>query len=249
VEPLNHVQAISPGFPAATAARAELRRLIMDGTLLPGTVLPQVQLAARLGISRTPLREAMRMLQEEGLVEAEPQKRARVARLDPAHVEAVYVQRVMYECAAVLVSASRVTNAELDAINAHLADMDAHSLSREPELWHAAHRAFHLALIGQATAAVVRITAVNIYLSERYRRLYQRAGPRAWAPAFDEHSRIASAIHDRNGDDAAAELAAHLARTALMLIAEIAPAHEPAAVRASMALFHARTSLPLGKGR
>src|SRR4051794_18504990 len=104
MDPLEHVGAIGSDSPAAAGARAELRRLIMDGTLLPGTVLPQVQLALRLGISRTPLREAMRMLQEEGLVEAPPQKRARVALLDPTHVEAVYVQRIMYECAGVLAS-------------------------------------------------------------------------------------------------------------------------------------------------
>ena len=59
------------------AVHARLRQLILDGTLPPGSLLSQLQLSRALGVSRTPLREALRMLQEEGLVDAEPNQRAR----------------------------------------------------------------------------------------------------------------------------------------------------------------------------
>ena len=68
---------------------AYLRECILDGTLKPGTKLSQVSLAAQLGISRTPLREVLRMLQEEGLVEIEPNQRTRVAGLDPQELDDV----------------------------------------------------------------------------------------------------------------------------------------------------------------
>src|SRR5271156_1826880 len=93
IEPLSRVS----GDHAAGGVHAYLRRLILDATIPPGTVVTQVELAARLGVSRTPIREAIRMLQEEGLVVAEPQKRARVIGFDPAEVEAVYTQRVLVE--------------------------------------------------------------------------------------------------------------------------------------------------------
>ena len=76
---------------------AYLRECILDGTLSPGTKLSQVSLAAQLGISRTPLREVLRMLQEEGLVEIEPNQRTRVAGLDPQELDDVYASRILLE--------------------------------------------------------------------------------------------------------------------------------------------------------
>src|SRR5260370_1738105 len=74
---------------------AYLRECILDGTLLPGTKLSQVTLAAQLGISRTPLREVLRMLQEEGLVELGPNQRTRVAGLDPADLAAITASSIL----------------------------------------------------------------------------------------------------------------------------------------------------------
>src|SRR5260370_40924639 len=67
---------------------AYLRECILDGTLTPGTKLSQVSLAEQLGISRTPLREGLRMLQEEGLVAIEPNQRTRISGLAPQELDA-----------------------------------------------------------------------------------------------------------------------------------------------------------------
>jgi DNA-binding GntR family transcriptional regulator len=238
-DPLGQVRALSPGAgPAAVIARAYLRQLIMQGVLAPGTTLPQVQLAERLGISRTPLREAMRMLQEEGLVEAEPQKRARVPRFDPAHLEAVYTQRVLLEGMGALVTAGRMAAADVADLGRALAAMEAHSISREPAHWQAVHRGFHLQLICHAGGPYVATAAANMDFADRYRLLYQRTGRRAWQQAVDEHVTIVAAFRARDAGLAAAELASHLARTALALIAEIAPSYDPVRVRAALAIFH-----------
>ena len=64
-----------------------LREFVLDGTLTPGAKLSQVALADQLGVSRTPLSEVLRMLQEEGLVQTEPNQRTRVAGLDPRELD------------------------------------------------------------------------------------------------------------------------------------------------------------------
>src|ERR1700726_3381011 len=82
---------------AIPALHTYLRECILDGTLPPGTKLSQVSLARQLGVSRTPLREVLRMLQEEGLVEIEPNQRTRVSGLDPQELDDVYASRILLE--------------------------------------------------------------------------------------------------------------------------------------------------------
>src|SRR5450755_1682560 len=90
---------------------AYLRECILDGTLTPGTKLSQVSLAKQLGVSRTPLREVLRMLQEEGLVEIEPNQRTRVAGLDPQELDDVYASRILLETLALSMTLGKVTAA------------------------------------------------------------------------------------------------------------------------------------------
>src|SRR5713101_7565856 len=81
-----------------------LRRLILDGAIPNGASIAQVELAERLGVSRTPLREAMRMLQAEGIIHAEHGRRTRVTALDVGDIDTVYGTRVLMEGAGVLVT-------------------------------------------------------------------------------------------------------------------------------------------------
>jgi biotin operon repressor len=93
VEPLE----ITDRRQSRLAVHARLRQLILDGTLPPGTILSQVQLSRALGVSRTPLREALRMLQEEGLIDAEPNRRPRIKGFDSSDLESVYSIRILLE--------------------------------------------------------------------------------------------------------------------------------------------------------
>ena len=79
---------------------AYLRACILDGRVPPGTKLSQATLADQLGVSRTPLREVLRMLQEEGLIEAEPNQRMRVTGLDPAELDSSYAARILLDALA-----------------------------------------------------------------------------------------------------------------------------------------------------
>src|ERR1700676_575192 len=76
------------------AVHARLRTLILDGIFPPGSTLSQVNMAEMLGVGRLPLREALRMLQPEGLVEAEHNQRARIPSFDQRVLDALLPARL-----------------------------------------------------------------------------------------------------------------------------------------------------------
>src|SRR5437868_5286132 len=72
----------------------QLRDLIVQGELAPGIVLSQAELARQFGVSRGPVREAFRRLQEQGLITAEPDQRPRVTGFDPVGLDSLYGARI-----------------------------------------------------------------------------------------------------------------------------------------------------------
>src|SRR6516165_10707210 len=119
-----------------------LRRAILRGEFDPKVPLSQVQLAARLGVSRTPLREALRMLQREGLIYSEPNRRVRVAELSVADLEQLYAARVLIETLAVRLTVPKFDTQDLAALNDSLACMTERK-GHDLDLWEAAHKRFH----------------------------------------------------------------------------------------------------------
>ena len=106
------------------AAYSHLRDSILQGTLLPGSRISEPNLAEQLGISRTPVREALQRLSQEGLVELTPAKGARVRVLTAAEVREVYEVRAMLEGEAARLAAERASEGEIQALAAHLTLLD-----------------------------------------------------------------------------------------------------------------------------
>src|SRR6266581_7711649 len=127
-----------------------LRRQILDGTILPGTVLSQVQLAQQLGVSRTPLREVLRLLQEERLVQAEHNHRVRVADINFEELESLYASRIMLETLALALTVPRLTQDELDDLGRALDEMAVANTQRDTDAWEQGNRRFHALLAPHA---------------------------------------------------------------------------------------------------
>jgi DNA-binding GntR family transcriptional regulator len=226
--------------PAATSNTEDvylrLRELLLNGEIPPGTVLSQVKLARELGVSTTPLREAMRLLQAEGLLIAEHNRRSRVAPLDPKDIDAVYASRILTEALAISLAVPRMTADDVAALRRDLDAMREAGDARDLAAWEPVHRMFHRRLLA-GDEAMERIIDPVVDRSERYRRssLY-RSPARTWEIGNDEHEAIVAAIEARDESAAATLLARHLARSALTVLAQIAPDEDPVAIRAALGM-------------
>ena len=220
---------------AAANLRLHLRELILNGSLQPGSIISQVELARALGVSRTPLREALRMLQEEGLIEAEPNRRARVTRFDPGDLDTVYGCRVMLESLGCVLTVRSFSDEEVARLKTALDAMVEHAEKNDVERWQAAHREFHQILVGRASDQFGRTIAAYQDRAERYWVMFIRAnGSSGLGMRAAEHKAIFEAASRRDAAGTAALLASHLSRTALTLMAELAPEHEPLTVRTAL---------------
>lgn len=235
-----------------------LREAILRSDLTAGTWLSQVQIAKQYGVSRGPVREALRMLQREGLIEAEVNHRARVARFSVEDLEQLYATRIVTEALSVSVSVPRFTDEDLEGLEILLHDLD-ELAGVDIERWEEVHRQFHLALVAHAGQRMLRAIEQAIDHSERYRRVYITQGPRSWSIGAAEHREIVDACVSRDAGMASELLARHLSRTALTVFMLVAPEHNPEMVRAALRqttepaaelpLLHEGKTLLRGAGR
>jgi DNA-binding GntR family transcriptional regulator len=229
-------EASAGGRRLALDVHARLRTMILSGELPPGSVLPQAEMARQLGVSRTPMREAFRLLQEEGLVDARPDKRARVTAVDPEDLDSVYGARIMLETLAVSLTAKAVAAGDLERMSESLQQMQEWGSNDTPDEWYTAHKEFHRVATQAVGPHLRRILASLAEHSERYIRLAQLGSPGSWARAQKEHEAMLDALRASDPGEAARVVTRHLARTALSVLAEVAPEYEPAATRTALAI-------------
>lgn len=220
----------------ALDVHGRLRAMILSGELPPGSALLQAEMARKLGVSRTPMREAFRLLQEEGLIDARPDQRARVKAVDPEDLDGVYGARIMLEALAVRVTAKALTAEDLERMSAVLQRMQELAGNDQPDEWYAAHKEFHRIATQAVGAHLQRMLASLGEHSERYIRLAQLGVPGSHARAHKEHEALLAALQGSDPAEAAHVVARHLARTALSVLAEAAPEYEPAATRTALGI-------------
>lgn len=212
-----------------------LQDSILSGRLKPGTILSQVEVARALNVSRTPVREAMRMLQEGGLVTGEPNFRSRVLGFDPKDIEALYMKRILMESLAVSLTTRRMTPDVLERLRSIVHALEGQEAHENFAIWQNLHRELHRLIAIEAGETYSADLEALEKRSERYQSAYKGEHlPGWWLRGEQEHRALFEAIA---GGDAplAGELAArHLARTALELLAALAPEYDTSGVRMSL---------------
>jgi DNA-binding GntR family transcriptional regulator len=197
----------------AQAALVELRDAIVAGELKPGAPLRLEALADSLGMSISPVREAVRQLEGLGLAVHVPHRGARVTELAIEDLRDAYEARLALETIAVRRAAARFTASDAAAARAHL---DAYAAAHErgdTREARQAHADFHFTLYSASGSGwLVRLIRPVWENTERYRALSLRSTPRSERQA--EHEAILAACGRHDPDDAARHLRRHLGETA-----------------------------------
>jgi len=212
-----------------------LRDAILRGELPAGQTTSQVTLARDLDVGRTPLREALRLLQREGLIVSEPNRRVRIAALSSTDAEELYVMRIALEAVAIRITVPGLTSADFAELEGYMAQMDHYMRSDDRPGLRAPHRAFHDRLVHAAGERVTTTIGELFDHAERYRLTYGATTPERWDQRRAEHRAIVDAAAAGDADLAARHLVEHYAQTAKFIFAAIDPEHDLARLRTTMA--------------
>jgi DNA-binding GntR family transcriptional regulator len=207
-----------------------IRDMIVEGELIPGPRISERALCDRFGVSRTPLREALKVLASEGLVELTPNRGARVIRLTEADARDMFEVMGTLEGLAGELAVARITAEEIAEIKALHYQMALHHARRELMPYFRLNQEIHRKIfeIGRNR------TLMTIYrgLAGRIRRPRYLANisPTRWAEALEEHEAILAALETRDGETLGRILKDHLRKTGetvLQALREEASGGEP----------------------
>ncbi|GAA2586453.1 GntR family transcriptional regulator [Actinomadura fulvescens] len=190
---------------------AELRRAITTGELRPGAPIRQDALAERLEVSRVPLREALKILEGEGLVVHEAHRGYFVAVLSMADLREIYRIRELLEAEAVRVAAAHLTPEVLAALEAAQDEVERAGEAGDVAAMAAANRRFHFLLFERAgMPRLVRLITTLWDSTDAYRSLYYGGTPNR-ERVVHEHRAVLAAIRDGDADAAVTWLDRHRA--------------------------------------
>lgn len=212
----------------------QLRAMIADGRLLPGTRIPERQICDLLNVSRTPLREALRVLAAEGLVELLPNRGARITKLTRADAEHVFEVIETLEASAGDLACRRMSEADIARVRALHYEMEYYYKVGDLVAYFEKNRQIHEAIVAAARNPVLG----HLYhtLSTRIQRLryMTQMSRQQWAEAMRDHAAILRALEQRDGEALSRILREHLSdKFQQMVDSDFALTDEPAAAAAS----------------
>lgn len=209
-----------------------LRRYLVEGSLPDGARIPERLLCETMGVSRTPLREALKVLAAEGLVELLPNRGARVRAFDENDIRELFEVMGGLEALAGRLACEHITDAEIAGIEQLHYDMYASYMRRDLPAYFALNQKIHLAIVAAAGNAVLANTYANF--SSRLQRVRYNANREnhkdRWGEAMREHEHILDALQRRAGLELSDILFRHLQnkRVAALRYLDDHPAADPA---------------------
>jgi len=194
----------------AEAVYLETRSRILKGMLAPGSAVNQEALAADLGVSITPLREALRRLEMEGLIRLEAHRTMSIAPLTSQELDEMYAIRMELDPFAAGLAASKVSKEQLELIY-RLARQKA---ANDPVLQLERNRGFHRAVYSSCgNNALINLLEQLWDRTDRYRLILIREELLRRSTSQQDHIELANALAARKADQAARLMRAHIERS------------------------------------
>jgi DNA-binding GntR family transcriptional regulator len=203
--------------------RDTLRNLIVQGKLAPLARLNERELCEQLGVSRTPLREATRMLAAEGLVELLPNRGARVAAIDRENIHQTLQVMGALEALAAALACAVATDDAIAAIRTLHKQMVADYRRGDLDAYFSRNQAIHLAMVAAGDNAV--LAANYRMLNDRVRRVRYMANlsKARWKAAVREHDAMLAALEARDSGKLQELVRDHLAHKLAVVAEALAP--------------------------
>ncbi len=195
-----------------------IRAAVLKGDFTPGRRLSEPELARQLGVSRTPVREALRSLEREGLVQRTPGRGIAVVKITPEDVDEIYTIKSVLEGVAVRLACQRASDKEIERLYRFTDDMQALAEKDDIGAYAAVSREFHAALIRAARSR--RLSEVYRIVDAPIQRLrvFALAQPGRPRASVREHRAILDAIARRDPEAAETLIRAHVGGAGTMVV-------------------------------
>jgi DNA-binding GntR family transcriptional regulator len=187
-----------------------LHELIVDGTLQPGTKVPERELCERFGVSRTPMREALKVLAADGLVLLEPNRGAWVSKVTLEELEEVFPVMGALEALSGELACARITDEELGRVRKLHESMVRHYERGNLAAYFKANQAIHECILDAANNATLAQQYRPLAARLRRARYLANIAPKRWKKAVEEHEAILTALEKRDGPQLGKLLKQHL---------------------------------------
>ncbi len=187
-----------------------LRELIVESTLEPGVRVPERELCERFAVSRTPLREALKVLASEGLLELLPHRGAQVTRLTAADLDEMFPVMGALEALAGELACTWITEAEMAEVRALHYQMVLHATRGELPEYFRLNQRIHEAIMAAARNPTLSRMYRSLAGRIRRARYVANMSQARWDQAVAEHEAILAALERRDGAALGRVLKAHL---------------------------------------
>lgn len=220
-----------PIRPLHQEASDRIREMIRKGVLETGQRIVENELCVELGISRTPVREALRSLSAEGLIRLVPNKGAYVSQPSAQEIRELFYVMAILEGACARIAATKLTDQDLAKVEAVHRDLEAGYARRDQEAYIRANNAYHTLIQemaqNQTLNQVINGLRQKIFL-HRYRQLYVKD---RFDCSIREHRDLLEAFRGRDADAAEALMKRHLCKQGEALLDSLPEEPSPNDVR------------------